>query len=119
MELALVLEAILFSAQKPLSVSEFKEILASAAEHSDVEAARAWKKAKAAEIEAALAQLETDHAEAGRSYRLVCVAGSWQFASEPEYAPWIKALIGVKARFPRLTQPGLETLAIIAYRQPI
>jgi segregation and condensation protein B len=50
---------------------------------------------------------------------LVCVAGSWQFVTNPEYAPWLKALVGHKVRPPRLSQPALETLAIIAYRQPI
>jgi len=60
-----------------------------------------------------------DHETAVRSYRLACVAGSWQFVTQPDYAPWLRALVGVKARPPRLSQPALETLAIIAYRQPI
>jgi segregation and condensation protein B len=47
------------------------------------------------------------------------VAGSWQFVTQPEYAPWLKALVGHRLRPPRLSQPALETLAIIAYRQPI
>ena len=47
------------------------------------------------------------------------MAGSWQFVTQPEYAPWLKALVGHKLRPPRLSQPALETLAIIAYRQPI
>src|SRR5208283_544485 len=37
----------------------------------------------------------------------------------PDYAPWLRALVGIKARPTRLSQPALETLAIIAYRQPI
>lgn len=119
MELKAILEAILFSAQKPLSPAELKDLLASAPEHSDDEIVRAFKKTKAADIEAALAQLEQEHAQAGRAFRLVCVAGAWQFVSQTEYAPWIQALVGVRARPPRLTQPALETLAIIAYRQPI
>src|SRR5205814_9606010 len=45
--------------------------------------------------------------------------GSWQFVTLPEYAPWLKALVGVKAGPARLSQPDLETLAIIAYRQPL
>ena len=49
----------------------------------------------------------------------MCVAGAWQFVTQPEYAPWLKALVGQKARPSRLSQPALETLAIIAYRQPI
>ena len=73
----------------------------------------------AEEVDAALAQLEKEHADAGRSYRLVCVAGAWQVVSLPEYAPWIKALVGQKNRPARLSQPALETLAIIAYRQPV
>ena len=49
----------------------------------------------------------------------MCVAGAWQFVTQPEFSPWLKALVGVKNRPPRLSQPALETLAIIAYRQPI
>jgi segregation and condensation protein B len=81
--------------------------------------ARALKKVKENELNGALEQLAADHEAAGRSYRLVCVAGSWQFVTLPEYAPWLKALVGHKIRPPRLSQPALETLAIIAYRQPI
>ena len=77
------------------------------------------KKTKEDDVVAALEQLAKDHEEAKRSYRLACVAGSWQFVTQPEFSPWLKALVGVKARPPRLSQPALETLAIIAYRQPI
>jgi segregation and condensation protein B len=117
MELKFILEAILFSAQKPLNPKELREILAEAPEHG--EEARPFKKTKEDAIVAALEELQKDHQAARRSYRLVCVAGAWQFASEPEFAPWIIALVGAKARLPRLSQPALETLAIIAYRQPL
>jgi len=120
MELKFILEALLFSAQKPLSPTELREILANAAAQEDADAAvKSLKKIKEAELIAALEQLVSDHGTAGRSYRLVCVAGSWQFVTQPEFAPWLKALVGVKARPSRLSQPALETLAIIAYRQPI
>jgi segregation and condensation protein B len=66
-----------------------------------------------------LEELAKDHEAAQRSYRLACVAGSWQFVTQPEHAPWLRALVGQKLRPPRLSQPGLETLAIVAYRQPI
>ena len=117
MELKFILEAILFSAQKPLTSRELRDLLAAAAEHGDE--AKPFKKAKEDAVEAALEQLRADHAAAGRSYRLACVAGAWQFVTQPEYAPWVIALVGLKARPPRLSQPALETLAIIAYRQPI
>jgi segregation and condensation protein B len=120
MELKFILESLLFSAQKPLSPAELREIFTNAAEADDADATvKSLKKVKEAEITAALEQLATDHEAATRSYRLVCVAGSWQFVTQPEFAPWLKALVGVKARPTRLSQPALETLAIIAYRQPL
>jgi segregation and condensation protein B len=120
MELKFILEALLFSAQKPLSTKELKDIFATAPEHAEGnEIVRGLKKVKEADLESTLEQLAKEHAEANRSYRLVCVAGSWQFVTQPEYAPWLKALVGHKVRPPRLSQPALETLAIIAYRQPL
>jgi segregation and condensation protein B len=120
MELKLILEAILFSAQKPLSLKELRDVFAAAIEHAEGdETARGLKKVKESELTAALEELAKEHEQAQRSYRLACVAGSWQFVTQPEYAPWLKALVGHKLRPPRLSQPGLETLAIIAYRQPL
>src|SRR5205814_8586320 len=71
------------------------------------------------EAVAVLEQLSREHDHAKRRYRLVCVAGAWQFVTQPEFAPWLRALVGHKIRPPRLSQPALETLAIIAYRQPL
>jgi segregation and condensation protein B len=120
MELKFILEALLFAAQKPLSTKELRDVFAGAVEHADGdEVARGFRKVKESELENALMQLAVEHEQAGRSYRLACVAGAWQFVSQPEYAPWLKALVGHKARPPRLSHPALETLAIIAYRQPL
>ena len=120
MELKFILESLLFSAQKPLSTKELRQVLGNAADIEDADAdAKAFSKAKEADVIAALEQLAQEHETAARSYRLVCVAGAWQFVSQPEYAPWLRALVGVKARPARLSQPALETLAIIAYRQPL
>ncbi|HTX22369.1 MAG TPA: SMC-Scp complex subunit ScpB [Candidatus Aquilonibacter sp.] len=120
MELKFILESLLFSAQKPLSVKELREVLANAAEAEDADAtAKSLAKIKDSELTAALEQLAREHETAARSYRLACVAGAWQFVTQPEFAPWLKALVGIKARPPRLSAPALETLAIIAYRQPL
>ena len=120
MELKFILEAVLFSAQKPLSLKELREVFAGAVDHAEGdETARGLRKVKEEQLTAALEELAREHEAADRSYRLVCVAGSWQFVTQPEYAPWLKALVGHKARPPRLSQPALETLAIIAYRQPL
>lgn len=120
MELKFILESLLFSAQKPLSVKEIRDVLAHAAEQEDADATvKSVAKTKETELMATLENLALEHETAGRSYRLVCVAGAWQFVTQPEFAPWLKALVGIKARPPRLSQPALETLAIIAYRQPV
>ena len=117
MELKFILESILFSAQEPLSPKELRDLLATAAEQDN--AARPFKKTSLDDIGSALEQLTQEHQQAQRSYRLACVAGSWQFCTEPEFSPWLRALVGQKNRPTRLSQPALETLAIIAYRQPI
>jgi segregation and condensation protein B len=120
MELKFILESLLFSAQKPMSTKELRDVLATAAANAEGdETVKAFKKVKEDDMVAALEQLASEHEAATRSYRLVCIAGSWQFVTQPDYAPWLKALVGHKARPPRLTQPALETLAIVAYRQPL
>lgn len=120
MELKFILESLLFSAQKPMSVKELREVLTNAASEENAdEAAKAFKKVKEDDVVAALESLTTEHEAAARSYRLACVAGAWQFVSQPEFSPWLRALVGVKNRPSRLSQAALETLAIIAYRQPV
>jgi len=120
MELKSILEAVLFSAQKPLSLKELRDIFASAVEHSEGnEVARSLKKVSEDRLLSSLEELAKEYETRAGSYRLVCVAGSWQFVTQPEFAPWLKALVGHRLRPPRLSQPALETLSIIAYRQPI
>ncbi|MEI8290299.1 MAG: SMC-Scp complex subunit ScpB [Verrucomicrobiota bacterium] len=120
MELKLILEPLLFSAQRPMSAKELREVLANAATAEDAdEAAKPFKKVKDDDVTVALEDLAREHETAARTFRLVCVAGAWQFVTQPEYAPWLKAMVGVKNRPSRLSQAALETLAIIAYRQPV
>ena len=119
MELKFILEAVLFSAQKPLNARELRDLLARAAESADTAEPKPFRKVPEADVVTALEELEREHRAANRSYRLTCVAGSWQFVSQPEYAPWLRTLLGEKPRPSRLSQASLETLAIIAYRQPL
>jgi len=119
MELKSILEAVLFSSQKPLSTRELRELLTKTAEESEEYITKSFKKVKESELESTLEALAKEIETLGRSYRLVCVAGAWQFVTQPEYGPWLKTLIGEKNRPTRLSQPALETLAIIAYRQPV
>tara|TARA_B100001971_G_scaffold210720_1_gene236807 strand:+ start:261 stop:995 length:735 start_codon:yes stop_codon:yes gene_type:complete len=118
MELKDILEAILFSSQKPLSVKELQDILKQAGETGEGDSVD-FAKAKAAAITKALETLAEEVTQLNRAHHLVCVAGAWQFVTQTDYAPWVRALVGVKNRPTRLSKPALETLAIIAYRQPI
>ncbi len=119
-ELKSILECLLFSAPKPLSVSEIRDALNRAAtEEEATPEAKSFHKVPVETIDEALATLSQEHEVAARSYRLVCVAGAWQFVTQPEFGPWLRAFVGVKNRPARLSQPALETLAVVAYRQPV
>jgi segregation and condensation protein B len=119
MELKAILEAVLFSSQKPLNARELRELLTKTAEESEESITKSFKKLKESELESTLEALAKETEVLARSYRLVCVAGAWQFVTQPDYGPWLKTLVGEKNRPSRLSQPALETLAIIAYRQPV
>lgn len=119
MELKSLVEAILFAAQNPLTLKEIKALMVKP-EDSDPpnEFARAFKKTKESEIDKAVQELKVDYTQQGRSFQIQEVAGAIQLISQPQFAPWLKQLYE-EHRSQRLSQPALETLAIIAYRQPI
>src|SRR5258706_7254513 len=95
MELKFILESLLFSAQKPLSSRELRELLAEAAAHAEGdEAVKAFKKVREDDLSAALEQLAREHEAAGRSYRLARISGAWPLVRQPEYAPWAQAAVG-------------------------
>ena len=117
MTLEKVIEALLFGAQKPLSITEIAVAIKSAGaedEFSPNEFARATE----SQVAAALEQLKIEYIEQQRAFQLVEKAEGWQLASDPLYARWVRQLFPAP-KPARLTAPGLETLAIIAYRQPI
>jgi len=119
-ELKQILEAIVFSAQKPMSIGELRTLLRETPEKlPDEPQTGEYAKATARAVEKALEELAVEHDAADRSYRLACVGGNWQFVTKPDFAPWLQVLVGAKPRPPKLSHPALETLAIIAYRQPI
>ena len=62
-------------------------------------------------------QIQTDCREVSRGVELVEVAGGYQYRTKPQWAEWVNRLKRVKAL--KLSQSALETLAIIAYRQPV
>jgi segregation and condensation protein B len=113
-----ILEALIFASPKPLSTAELVAALRGAGEFSETESAQAFAGASEPQVLEALAQLDTFLNEGGRAFRLLEQASGWGFVTRPEYAPWVRQLYP-EAKPTRLSGPALETLAIIAYRQPV
>jgi len=117
MTLSQVVEALLFSAQKPLSARELVSAIKGAGDADDL-MPNEFARVTEAQVVAALEQLKIEYIEQNRAFQLLEKAEGWQLASDPAYAPWVRQLFPA-AKPVRLTPPSLETLAIIAYRQPI
>ena len=97
-----IIESLLFVAEAPLTVDRLKTVL-------DISDANT--------IREALDRLSEDYETRQGGFYLRLVAGGYQICTRPEYGEWIKRLI--QPNPPRLSKAALETLAIIAYKQPI
>ncbi len=113
-----VIEALLFASQKPLTTKELVAALRAAVEDSDEEPAHALATTKVVEVETVLGLLKEEYALRNNSFQLVEQASGWAVVTRPEYALWVRQLYP-ESKPSRLSGPALETLAIIAYRQPI
>lgn len=116
--LSLVIEAILFASQKAVSPKELLIHLKSAATAEPESVASAFGRIKEADVREALDELQAEVAASGRAYQVRETATGWLLSSAAGFAPWLRALYP-EAKPTRLSAPALETLAIIAYRQPI
>lgn len=114
-----IIEAVLFASQKPVSAKELSAILKGAAEagkeNPDL---TAFAKIKASQIQEAIQKLEQEYDDTGRSFEVRESAAGWQLVTRANFAPWLRQLFP-ENRQARLSAPAMETLAIIAYRQPI
>ncbi len=102
-ELKSAIEAVLFIAGAPLSLDRLKSL---------------FEEATQEQIEAQLTGLRQAYDDRGAGIMLAEIAGGYQLATRPEYAAWLRKFRSVKVSA-RLSKPALETLAIIAYKQPI
>ena len=118
LELKNIIEALLFSAERPLSPKEIRAIFAEATDEENPGMSEPFRNVREAQIVATLDELKAECELQRHSYQLVEIAGGWRLVTRPEYAPWLKKLLD-EARPHRLSPPSLETLAIIALRQPI
>ena len=105
--LARRIEALIFAADRPLPDARIADLLGIAGQ-AKVGAA----------IREAIQSLNTSYAVAASAFRIEQVAGGRQVLTQPSFAPVVARLRGERQQA-RLTQPAIETLAIIAYRQPI
>src|SRR5213595_1425587 len=117
MNLSRVVEALLFSAQKPLSIRELAAVIKGAGAEDEL-SPNEFARATESEIAAALEQLKIEYTQEQRAFQIVEKAEGCQLVTDPAFARWVRQLFPAP-KPARLTAPALETLAIIAYRQPI
>ena len=98
-----LVEALLFASESPVEADRIREVL----DLSSVEEARAL-----------VARLGERYAETGSALQVVEAGGGYRMVTRPEAAPWLIRLARSRTRS-RLSRPALETLAIVAYRQPV
>ena len=101
-ELKAIVEALLFSTEKPLTTSDIHACLPDES---------------ISHIKQVLNELQHEYESMGRSFTLKEVAGGYQFRTRSDYGPYILRML--KTAPARLSRAALETLAVIAYKQPI
>jgi segregation and condensation protein B len=97
-----ILEELIFFSESPLTLDRMKEVLGGVNKR---------------ELQRLLAEMMEDYRKAERGITLEEVAEGFQFRTRAEFGEWVRKLKKVKTT--ALSQPSLETLAIIAYRQPV
>ena len=102
-EVKAVLEALIFASPQPVTPREIGQVMGGVPRE-------AWR--------AALEQLQADYGAEGRGLQLVEVAAGYQITTRPEYNDWVRELVDPQ-RPTRLSIQALETLAVIAYKQPV
>jgi segregation and condensation protein B len=117
MTLARIIEALLFSAQKPLPAREIVATIKAAGGEDEL-IPNDFAKVNEAGVAAALEELKVEYISQERGFQLAEKAEGWQFVTDPKFSPWVQQLFPAP-KPARLSSPALETLAIIAYRQPI
>ena len=98
-----ILEAILFAASAPISLDQFQDALPGLGKRA---------------IRNGLTELGNDYQELGRSFHLTEIANGYQICTRPEYSEWIQKFYTRQVRV-TLSPSALETLAIVAYKQPV
>jgi len=106
-----IVEVLIFSSDRPLTLKQMKDII-------NEEKAETGVTSDIRNIEKAVNELIDKYSGDGYSFNIIRTAGSYRFATKRDFAPWLAKLNKEKLKR-RLSQSALETLAIIAYNQPI
>jgi segregation and condensation protein B len=113
-----ILEALIFASPKPLPTAELVTLIKSAPEGTENQYAVEVAAAVEEQIGMWLEELKGRYQRSESPFHLVEQSAGWAFVSHPAYYDWVRLLFpGPKPT--RLSGPALETLAIIAYRQPV
>ncbi len=106
-----IVEVLIFSSDRPLTLKQMKDII-------NQEKSETGVTSDIRNIEKAVNELIEKYSADEYSFNIIQVAGAYRFATKRELAPWLAKLNKEKLKR-RLSQSALETLAIIAYNQPI
>ena len=115
-----IVGALLFASESPLTAAELRTCVRGVApeEGDDAEVRSVYQSCTSREIDQALRGLEKELERSGCGFRLVCSGGTYRLQTAPTCGRYVRALLKLD-RPSRLSRASLETLAIIAYRQPI
>jgi len=108
-----IIEALIFASDEPLSLQQIKAVLH---DHSSTD--KEFHHASVDVIKKTIDELNQEYEKSQHAYRIIEIAGGYQFATIPTYAKWVGRLFQERMRR-RLSQAALETLSIIAYKQPV
>jgi len=115
-ELKEIVGALLFGARQPITIAEILRVLVKVAEYR-TDWARDFGKASEEDVLSAVRALQLDLERTKTGLNVIEVANGFRLVNDPACGVWLRELLE-KGRPNRLSRPALETLAVIAYRQP-
>jgi segregation and condensation protein B len=118
MDLKTIVEAMIFAAPDPILASEIAKAIRRGAEEAGPAESETLGNTTEAEVAQIILELESEFESRQSPTILQQSPVGWRIVTRPELAHWIRALLP-EMRPERLSQPALETLALVAYRQPI
>ena len=111
-------EALVFASPKPITLEEIAKAIRGAAVETEILTLQPMSEVKEADVAAAIEELKAEYAQQERAFQITEQVNGFAMATVKEAADFVRQLYP-EAKPTRLSGPALETLAIIAYRQPV